>query len=382
MSKGEQNVALPLAGLVMVELGSSVAAPFGAQVFADLGATVLKVETKQGGDDARSWGPPFWHGAGAAFQTLNRNKLSAALDLKNAAERDALVRFITERADVVLQNMRPGLVDKLGLDAKTLRAAKPSLVYCNLGAFGSKGPMRHHAGYDPLIQAFAGLMSVTGEEGRPPVRVVPSIIDMTTGMWSVIGILSALRQRDATGEGCTIDTSLFETGLAWMNFSVANYLASGKVPRRTGTEAAMLVPYKAYQASDGYMVIAAGNDSLFRRLVDVLGHPEWAIDIRFKTNPDRVEHREAINQLIDEVLATNTRAHWTALLEHAGVPCGPLQTTDEVVAHPQTEAVEMLQTTPDGKMRFAGVPIRFDGERPKIRKGPPALGEHTGEVLR
>ena len=144
----------------------------------------------------------------------------------------------------------------------------------------------------------------------------------------------------------------------------------------------MLVPYKAYQASDGYMVIAAGNDSLFRRLVDVLGHPEWAIDIRFKTNPDRVEHREAINQLIDEVLATNTRAHWTALLEHAGVPCGPLQTTDEVVAHPQTEAVEMLQTTPDGKMRFAGVPIRFDGERPKIRKGPPALGEHTGEVLR
>jgi crotonobetainyl-CoA:carnitine CoA-transferase CaiB-like acyl-CoA transferase len=382
MSRAAQNVALPLAGLVMVELGSSVAAPFGAQIFADLGATVLKVETKEGGDDARSWGPPFWHGAGAAFQTLNRNKLSAALDLKNIAERDALVRFIIERADCVLQNMRPGLVDKLGLDAQTLRAAKPALIYCNLGAFGSKGPMRQHPGYDPLIQAFAGLMSVTGEEGRPPVRVVPSIIDMTTGMWSVIGMLSALRQRDATGEGCTIDTSLFETGLSWMNFSVANYLASGKVPRRTGTEAAMLVPYKAYQASDGYMVIAAGNDSLFRRLVDALGHPEWATDARFKTNPDRVHHREAINQLIDKAIATQPRAHWTALLERAGVPCGPLQTTDEVVTHPQTEAVEMLQTTPDGKMRFVGVPIRFDGQRPDIRKGPPTLGEHTGEVLR
>ncbi len=381
MNRGEHSVALPLTGLVMVELGSSVAAPFGAQIFADLGATVLKVENKQGGDDARTWGPPFWHGAGAAFQSLNRNKLSAAIDLKDAAERSALVRFIDRRADVVLQNMRPGLVDKLGLDAKTLRAAKPALIYCNLGAFGSKGPMRQHAGYDPLIQAFAGLMSVTGEEGRPPVRVVPSIIDMTTGMWSVIGILAALRQRDATGEGCTIDTSLFETGLSWMNFSVANYLASGKVPRRTGTEAAMLVPYKAYQASDGYMVIAAGNDSLFRRLAEVLGHAEWAADVRFKSNPDRVENRAAINQLIDDVLATNTRAHWTSALERAGVPCGPLQTTDEVITHPQTEAVEMLQTTPDGTMRFVGVPIRFDGERPGIRKGPPALGEHTGEVL-
>ncbi len=382
MNRTEQTAVLPLAGLVMVELGSSVAAPFGAQTFADLGATVLKVESKEGGDDARTWGPPFWQGAGAVFQTLNRNKRSAAIDLKDPAERDALIRFIIDEADVVLQNMRPGLVDRLGLDAKTLRAAKPRLIYCNLGAFGSKGPMRQHAGYDPLIQAFAGLMSVTGEEGRPPVRVVPSIIDMTTGMWSVIGILSALRQRDATGEGCTIDTSLFETGLAWMNFSIANYLASGKVPRRTGTEAAMLVPYKAYEASDGYMVIAAGNDGLFRRLTEVLGHPEWATDPRFKTNPDRVQNREAINQLIDAVLATKPRAHWTSALEQAGVPCGPLQTTDEVIAHPQTAAVEMLQSTPDGTMRFAGIPIRFNGERPPIRTGPPALGEHTGDVLR
>ncbi len=382
MRGSERAVTLPLTGLLMVELGSSVAAPFGAQIFADLGATVLKVENKQGGDDERAWGPPFWHGAGAAFQTLNRNKLSAAIDLKAPVERDALVRFIVGRADVVLQNMRPGLVEKLGLDALTLRRAKPQLIYCNLGAFGSKGPMRHHAGYDPLIQAFAGLMSVTGEEGRPPVRVVPSIIDMTTGMWSVIGILAALRQRDSTGEGCTIDTSLFETGLSWMNFSVANYLASGSVPRRTGTEAAMLVPYKAYQASDGYMVIAAGNDSLFRRLAEVLGHSEWVTDERFKTNPDRVKNREAINQYIDDVIATNTRSHWTRALEQAGVPCGPLQTTDEVLTHPQTEAVEMLQSTPDGKMRFVGVPIRFDGERPGIRKGPPTLGEHTDEILR
>jgi len=375
------NPALPLAGIVMVEMGSSVAAPFGAQVFADLGATVIKVENHQGGDDARHWGPPFLQGAGAVFQTLNRNKESAALDLKDPAAREALVRFVVEHADVVLQNLRPGLVERLGLDAATLRKAKPGLVYCNLGAFGSTGPMKDLPGYDPLIQAFAGLMSVTGEEGRPPVRVVPSIIDMTTGMWCVIGILCALRTRDATGQGCTIDASLFETGLNWMNFSVINYLASGKVPKRTGTEAAMLVPYKAYQASDGWMIIAAGNDSLFRRTAEVLGHPEWVDDPRFRTNPDRVQNREVLNRMIDELVGTNTRAHWNALLEKAGVPCGPLQATDEVLAHPQTEAVGMVQSTPDGSMRMVTLPLRFDGVRPGIRANPPALGAHTDRIL-
>jgi crotonobetainyl-CoA:carnitine CoA-transferase CaiB-like acyl-CoA transferase len=315
------------------------------------------------------------------FKRSNRNKLSAAIDLKDEAERAALVRFIIEHADVVLQNMRPGLVGKLGLDAATLRRAKPSLIYCNVAAFGAKGPMRTLPGYDPLMQAFAGLMSVTGEEGRPPVRVVPSIIDMTTGMWAVIGILCALRTRDATGEGTTVDTSLFETALNWMNLSAANYLASGKVPKRTGSEAAMLVPYKAYQASDGYMVIAAGNDNLFKRLAEALGHPEWTTDPRFAKNPDRVAHREDLNARIDAVLAADTRAHWTRVLEAAGVPCGPTQTTDEVLVHPQTKAVEMLQRTPDGKMQFMGVPITFDGARPPMRLGPPALGEHTSRVL-
>lgn len=373
---------LPLAGLVMVEVGSSVAAPFGAQVFADLGATVLKVETKGAGDDARHWGPPFWHGAGAAFQTLNRNKRSAAIDLKDATELAALTRFIVDHADVVLQNMRPGLIEKYRLDAASLRARKPGLIYCNIGAFGSTGPMRELPGYDPLMQAFAGLMSITGEEGRAPIRVSPSIVDMTTGMWGVIGILCALRQRDATGQGCVIDTSLFETAMGWMNFSAANYLASGKVPRRSGSEQAMLVPYKAYRASDGYMVIAAGNDSLFRRLAQALGHPEWIDDARFRTNPDRVKNREAINQAIDDVVAGNTRAHWTEVLNRAGVPCGPTQTTDEVLAHPQTRAVEIMQKTPDGTMEFVGLPIKFDGVRPAIRSNPPKLGEHTDDVLK
>lgn len=372
--------AQPLAGLLMVEIGSSVAAPFGAQVFADLGATVLKVETKGAGDDARHWGPPFWHGAGAVFQTLNRNKRSAAIDLKDAVECAALTQFILDKADVVLQNMRPGLIEKFGLDAASLRARKPSLIYCNIGAFGSTGPMRELPGYDPLMQAFAGLMSITGEEGRAPIRVSPSIVDMTTGMWGVIGILCALRQRDATGQGCVIDTSLFETAMGWMNFAAANYLASGKVPKRTGSEQTMLVPYKAYRASDGYMVIAAGNDSLFRRLAEALGHPEWVSDERFRTNPDRVKHREAVNQAIDEVVAGNTRAHWTGVLNRAGVPCGPTQTTDEVLEHPQTRAVEIMQKTPDGAMQFVGLPIKFDGVRPAIRSNPPKLGEHNDDV--
>lgn len=372
----------PLAGLVMVEIGSSVAAPFGAQVFADLGATVLKVETKGAGDDARHWGPPFWHGAGAAFQTLNRNKRSAAIDLKDQVELSALTRFILEKADVVLQNMRPGLIEKFGLDAASLRAHKPGLIYCNIGAFGSTGPMRELPGYDPLMQAFAGLMSITGEEGRAPIRVSPSIVDMTTGLWGVIGILCALRTRDETGKGCVIDTSLFETAMGWMNFATANYLASGKVPRRSGSEQAMLVPYKAYRASDGYMVIGAGNDSLFRRVAQALGHPEWIDDARFRTNSDRVKNRELINQAIDDVVAGNTRAHWAEVLNRAGVPCGPTQTTDEVLAHPQTRAVEIMQKTPDGTMDLVGLPIKFDGVRPAIRSNPPKLGEHTDDVLK
>jgi crotonobetainyl-CoA:carnitine CoA-transferase CaiB-like acyl-CoA transferase len=364
---------LPLAGITVVEMGHSVAAPFAGQILGDLGARVVKVENPAGGDDARAWGPPFWHGASATFQSLNRNKLSVALDLKNAAECERLRSFIATEADVVVQNMRPGLVARLGLD-DGLRKLNPRLVYCNLGAFGAGSPMADKPGYDPLMQAFGGIMSVTGEAGRAPVRVGPSIVDMGAGLWSVIGVLSALERRHRTGEGCTVDTSLFETALSWMTVPVALTLASGRDQQRTGSEAAMIVPYKAYQAADGYLIIAAGNDALFRRLCGVFGRPEWVADPRFASNAARVENREALNALIDTLVLARGTQEWVGLLDAAGVPATVLQTVSEMLAHPQTQALDMVRPLPDGSMSLMSLPLRFDGERLPFRSSPPALG--------
>ncbi len=370
---------LPLSGITVIELGHSVAAPFAGQILGDLGARVIKVENPDGGDDARGWGPPFWHGASATFQALNRNKLSVAIDLKDADQREAL-RTLIGQADVVVQNMRPGLVARYGLD-ETLRARNPRLVYCNLGAFGAHGPLKDKPGYDPLMQAFAGIMSVTGEAGRPPVRVGPSIIDMGAGMWCVIGILAAIERRHRTGEGCVVDTSLFETALAWMTVPIALAMASGRDPGRTGTEVAMIAPYKAYKAADRYVVIAAGNDSLFRRLCTVMGHAEWAEDARFASNAERVKNREALNALIDGIVATASAAQWVARLDAAGVPAAILQGVSEVLAHAQTTAVDMVRALPDGTMALTSVPLRFDGERLPFRTTPPALGADAAAVF-
>jgi len=370
----------PLDGIVVVELGHSVAAPFAGRILGDLGATVIKVENPQHGDDARHWGPPFWHGLSTAFGGINSNKLSAAIDIKSEADRAALRRLLVEKADVVVQNMRPGLVAEFGLDA-SLRKENSRLIYCNLTAFGTVGPLAGRPGYDPLMQAFGDIMSITGEEGRPPVRVGPSIVDMSTGMWAVIGILAALFRRQATGEGCEIDTSLFESTLAWIGSAASGCLASGKVPVRRGTEMPFLVPYKVYEAADGYLLIAAGNDNLFARLADAVGHKEWLADPRFATNPKRVLNRETVNAALQAVVQTRPRVHWIEILERARVPCAGLQTVDEVLEHPQTKAVEMLQRTPDGKMAFMGLPVSFDGVRPKMRLGPPELGADTEAVL-
>ena len=282
----------PLAGLVVIELGHSVAAPFAGQILADLGAEVIKVE-KAEGDDARHWGPPFWEGASSTFQPLNRSKKSVVCELRDPAQLAALKLLIHDRADIVLQNLRPGQVEKLGLDGASLVADKPELIYCNVGAFGRAGPLKDRPGYDPLMQAFGGIMSTTGEAGRPPVRVGPSIVDLGTGMWAVIGMLTALNRRRDTGRGGVIDVSLFETAAGWMSLLAAYYQASGELPTRLGSGAIGIVPYRAYQTKDSDLVVAAGSDALFRTLARVLGHPEWSDDPRFSSNPKRVEHQSA-----------------------------------------------------------------------------------------
>ena len=372
--------SLPLDGITVIELGHSVAAPYACEVLGDLGADVIKIE-KADGDDARSWAPPYWGTMSATFQSLNRNKRSVVVNLKDRAERDRLRRLIVERADVVVSNLRPGSAADFGLDGDTLRRAKPALIYCNIGAFGAKGPLNNRPGYDPLMQAFGGLMSVTGEPAQRPVRVGTSIIDMAAGMWAVIGVLAAQgAQRDA-GRGSTVDTSLYETALGWMCYHAANFQASGELPRQQGSGAAMIVPYRGYASKDGFIVIAAGNDKLFASLARVLGHPEWIDDPRFRSNPDRVRNQNVLYRWIEELIPGRTNREWAAILDEAGVPNAPMQTIAEVLDHPQTKALGMLQASPQGDITLFGLPVSFDGVRPAFRRPPPVLGAHTGEIL-
>ena len=366
----------PFAGLVVVELGHSVAAPFAGQIFGELGAEVVKIE-KAEGDDARQWGPPFWEGAGAFFQALNRNKQSVVCDLRDPQQLAALRQFISERADIVIQNLRPGHVEKLGLDGAGLLRLKPSLIYCNLGAFGREGPLKDRPGYDPLMQAFGGIMSTTGEPGRPPVRVGASIVDMGTGMWAVIGALAALHQRHATGRGQVVDVSLFETASCWVSLLASQFLASGKLAGKQGSGTPGIAPYKAYATLDGEMVVAAGSDALFRALAGVLGRPEWWQEPRFADNPSRVANQADLYRMIDAVMAQQTTAHWIEQLEAAGVPCSPVNDLAQMLAHPQTEALGLVQDVPGTGMRFIGLPMSFDGQRPQPRSAPPKLGEHN-----
>lgn len=371
---------MPLAGITVIELGASVAAPFAGQILSDLGAEVIKVE-KPAGDDARHWGPPFVDGAAATFQGINRGKRSLVLDLRNADDFARLNALIDERADVVLQNMRPGQVESLHLDAATLRARKATLIYCNLGAFGPVGPMAGRPGYDPLMQAFGGIMSVVGEPGGAPVRVGPSIVDMGSGMWAVIGVQSLLMRRAATGEGGVVDVSLFETAACWMTMYVTQYLAGGELPGKLGSGQTGIVPYRAYRTRDGDLVVAAGNDKLFRALCDVVGHPEWAQDARFATNSQRVANASALYAMLEDVFATRSSADWNAALDEAGIPCAPVQDVRQMLAHPQTDALGLMQQVPGSSIPLMGLPLSLDGVRPRPHGPSPRLGELNETML-
>lgn len=365
--------SLPLAGFTVFEIGQNVAAPFASQILGDLGAHVIKIE-KPAGDDARHWGPPDWEGASAMFQTLNRNKVSQVCNFRDPEQVAALREQMVRDADVIIQNFRPGVLEGLGLDAETLRGLKPELVYCDMGAFGRGGPLSDLPGYDPLMQAYGGLMSVTGEPGQSPVRTGYSVVDCGTGMWAAIGIMAALMQRGRQGGGSRVEVSLFETALGWMQVANAQHLSSGEIPGRFGSGAATIVPYRAFETADGHLVIAAGNDGLFGRLCAAMGHPEWAADPRFATNPDRVRNRQTIDALIQNEIGSHDRAHWIGVLREANIPCAPVQDADEAFHCEQARALDVLLPVPDSAMRFMGLPLRLDGARPEIRLAPPALG--------
>ena len=373
----EQNNRPSLHGIKVVELGTSVAAPYAGWILASLGAQVMKVERPDGGDDARRWGQMFADGSSPYFQAFNRDKHSVTVDLNDETEREWLVRYCTQHADVVIQNMRPGRVASKGLSAQALRGANPRLIYCNMGAFGARGPLKEEPGYDPLMQAYSGIMSATGEPGRPPVRVATSLVDMGTGMWTVIGILSALRQRDESGIGCEIDTSLYETALGWMSHLCAAAQASGRDLEPSGSGARGIVPYQAYACSDGYLVVAAANDRLFARLSEALAHPQWCHDARFVSNPTRVQHRDALNALLEPIFIAKPRAHWQQLLKQAGVPNAPVRTTFEMMADAQTAALGMLRCIGEHPLQVMELPLSVNGVRARTQHLAPELGAHN-----
>jgi crotonobetainyl-CoA:carnitine CoA-transferase CaiB-like acyl-CoA transferase len=370
----------PLEGFTIVEIGHTVAAPYAGMVLAELGADVIKVETPASGDYTRGM-PPFENGRSAVYQALNRGKRGITVDLRDKVQSGRLRRLILEKADAIIHNLKFGAMANLGFGAADLLKAKPSLVYCNVGAFGRTGPLKGHPGYDPLMQAHAGLMSIMGEDGRPPVRVGVSITDMAAGLWAVVGIQAALLERSRTGRGGVVDTSLFETALGSLTVQFASFIASGEVPKREGSGLAQMVPYQAFATSDSYVMLAAGNDNLFQKLCVALKHPDLATDPRFAMNKDRVANRAEIIGILAELFAQSSTAEWLRRLEAAQVPCSPINTIDKVVKDPQVEALGIFQNSPDGTEIVLGLPLSFDEVRPPFRRSAPKIGEHNQELL-
>ena len=367
-----------LDGLKVVELGQNLAGPYGTQILADLGAEVIKVE-RPAGDDARSWGAKVTDDTTTMFQTLNRNKKSVTLDLKSETDMARMMALLAD-ADIFLHNLRPGTPAKIGLGAEDLRQRFPNLIYCDVGAFGHIGQLKDQPGYEPLMQAYGGLISINGHPDGPPARIAVSLIDLGTGMWTAIGALAALHKRHQTGQGCVINTSLYETALAWGNYHMAEYRATGKVPARQASGHPAVVPYQAFEAADGPFMILAGNDRLFAKLAPALGKPEWAEDERFKSNPGRVQHRDELISTITAIVATEPRETWVARLREAGVPSAPVQTMPEVLETQQTLDLGILQPVAGTPLTLVGLPISVDGERPAMRTTPPALGSANGEL--
>ncbi len=367
-------MAGPLDGIRVVEIGQALAGPLAGVILADMGALVLKVEKPDGGDDARLWGPPFVGGASLFFHAMNRGKRSVALDIKAPADVARLKGLVAE-ADIVIQNLRPGVVEDCGIGPGDLMAVNPRLIYCSIWAFGHRGPLRMAPGFDPLLQAFGGLMSMTGRPEDPPTFAGAAVNDKTTGMWCVIGALAALQQRARTGRGCVIDTSLFESAVALVEGAVNGFWHGGTLPSRSGTASNLLAPYQVFPTADRPLCIAAGNDRIFVKLARAMGHAEWGAEERFRTGPDRVRHRDALVALMEAVLVTRPREDWIAAFEAAGVPCAPVNDIGELAASAQLAAMDMARDLPGSGLKVIGLPVSFDGARPHPRGDSPALGE-------
>jgi crotonobetainyl-CoA:carnitine CoA-transferase CaiB-like acyl-CoA transferase len=368
----------PLRGIRVLDLTSSLAGPSCTQLLGALGADVVKVEHPQRGDEARAWGPPFAPVGSALFYAANAGKRSLALDVKDPAGHEVALR-LADGADVFVQSMRPGTAERLGLGADALRARNARLVTCSIGAYGTVGPLRDLPGYDPLMQAAAGIVSLTGEAERPGVRVGTSLVDLATGLWAALGIVAALHEREQTGRGRTVDVSLYETALGLVPYQLIAALDAGARPTRHGTAFALIAPYQVFPTADGELMVAAANDGLFRRLCGALDAPELAEDPRFATNPLRIQHREALVDALTARFRTAGSGHWLDRIQAAGVPAAPVREVGEVAVDEQTRALGIVQEL--GERHTVAPPLSFDGDRIRHVSPPPLPGEHSREIL-
>lgn len=372
-----------LDGVRVVDLTQNVAGPFCTQILGDLGATIIKIERPGPGDDTREWRQPAVAGTSATFLALNRNKSSVCIDIATPRGAD-VVRDLVASADVFIHSMKPGSAERRGLGYSDLAQVNAKLIYCAISAFGNHGPMRELPGYDPLLQAFSGIMSVTGNEGDAPIRVGVSLIDMGTGMWSALGILAGVLRRSQTGEGMMVEASLLDTGLSWMSIVIAGHLASGALPRKMGSGLAMTAPYELFRSSDGHVFIAAGNDRLFRAVCTGLDADMLAADPRFKDNAARVQNREALKEALEALTSGRTTAEIVLRLRAAGAPCSEMNDVAQVVAHPQVTGSGMLASLPlpgSPEHRVVDLPLISSGARGRDPMRPPQLGEHTEAEL-
>jgi len=373
----------PLSGFVVVDLTRVLSGPYCTMILADLGARVIKVEQPGKGDDTRHWGPPFLGTESAYFLSINRNKESVTCDFKPPAGREVLDRLIA-RADVFVENFRPGTVDRNGFGWETVHAKYPRLVYASISGYGQTGPRRDEAGYDAVMQAEGGLMSVTGDPDRPGYRLGVAITDMVAGLYCAQGITAALLARERSGQGQRVDIGMLDTTAALLTYQAANWFANGKIPPRQGNRHATIAPYETFTTSDGDIVVAVGNDATWQKFCPAIGLAELAADPRFTTNKDRMEHYEAMRPPIDAVFRTKTSAEWIAILNDAGVANGEVRNIGQMLNDPQLEAREMIKTMMHptaGATRVIGAPIKFSATEASVRTPPPILGQHTEAVL-
>ncbi|MFN8497708.1 MAG: CoA transferase [Anaerolineae bacterium] len=374
-----------LSDLFVLDLTRVLAGPYGTMVLSDFGARVVKVEQPGVGDDTRQWGPPFTpSGESAYFLCVNRNKESLTLDLKTEAGRDIL-RRLAARADVLIENFKVGTMARLGLGYDDLRPINPGLIYCAITGYGQSGPYRDRPGYDVVIEAQGGIMSLTGPADGEPFKVGVAIVDITAGLYAVTSILAALRHRERSGDGQFIDIALFDTQLGWLANVASAYLVSGQPPRRWGNAHATIVPYETFPTADGWMMVGVGNDHQFAALCRVIERPDWPADPRFATNRDRVAHRASLIPDLQRIFRTRPTARWIEALLDVGIPCGPVNDVPTALADPQTAARDMVQTVhhpADGDLRVVGPVPKLSATPATIRSAPPHLGEHTDALLR